>query len=137
MNKSESRKRLAKKVKLFVYWNSVPLLAVVTCLKVLFYDVNDVYLYLHFGSVLVIAFGILGWLYWDSKEWDVELSFGFGVFTIIMGPIMLLTYYLRTKEFKEALKLLFGLALYLPYYGAHYASTYVVTSVINHGASNS
>ena len=127
---------MAKNIKLFFYWNSVVLLAVVTCLKVLFHDEKDVYLYLHVGSVLVVAFGILGWLYWDSKEWDVELSFGFCVFTIIMGPIMLLTYYLRTKEFKKALKLLFGLALYLPYYGVHYAATYAVTSVINFGASN-
>ncbi len=113
------------------YWNSVLFLGLITALEVYYYNERTVFWSLYAIAVGAMILGIMSWIFWDSKEREVELSYGFYAFTFLIGPVMLLTYYSKTRGFKKGMRTLLGLALYIPYYLAYYATWNVTASILN------
>jgi uncharacterized membrane protein len=112
-----------------VYLSGLLVHLVATAMEVAFYKQAQLAPYLYVISGLGIIVGISWWCIYDSKARAAPLSqearWGLWGF----GPIFVPVYFWRTRGAREGIKSIFGLALFIPFYGGFYA-TWFLTSLI-------
>ncbi len=110
------------KSKKCVYWGCVVLSVIATFFEVYYFYNQEVLVYLITINRLTIIVGAFTWVYFDSKERDVTLTWGgiicLFLFSIIAVPI----YFILSRGYRNGMKSGFGLVLYLPFIGLHFVT---------------
>ena len=119
-----------KKRRWYVYGVALALHLIVTALEVAFYRRERLAPYLYVLSGLSIIVGISWWCIYDSKARGFPLSqearWGLWGF----GPFCVPAYFWRTRGAREGVKSLFGLALFIPFYGGFYAIWFLTSLIL-------
>lgn len=105
-----------------IYWTCLFILLLSTVCQVYFYYQKDVAVYFYILSCLTLGSGVYGWVHFDSKERNINLTWGSRYGLIFFGPIGVPIYFVQTRGFKKAIKSGLGLALYVPFYGLFYGT---------------
>ena len=103
------------------YWLCVLALCVTTALQVIFYYQEDLAVYLYILSCFSIGGGVYTWCHYDGKERGYRFTQNMRIAIGVAGPVAIPVYFVRTRGFKAAAKVGFGLFLYIPFYALYYA----------------
>ena len=109
-----------KKKRWLSYWLCVLALCVITVLEVVFYYREGIAVYLYILSCFSVGGGVYAWCHFDGKERGYRFTQNMRMAIGLVGPIAVPVYFVRTRGFKAASKVGFGLYLYIPFYALYY-----------------
>jgi hypothetical protein len=106
------------------------LLVLVTVAEVAFYYDQDLAPFLYIVSCMTIGGGVLAWCIYDSLARGFHLSSRYRWWIGLLGPVFVPAYFYQSRGARQAAKSLFGLSLYVPFYGTFYATWYLSVEIL-------
>ena len=119
-----------RKRRWLIYWLCVLASVVITILQAIFHDRKELEAYFYvFGSLAIIV-GISAWCYYDGKLRKRKLSQGMRGAIAFLGPFGVSAYFIESRGLRAALKVGFGLFLYIPFYAVCVPTWYATLAIL-------
>jgi hypothetical protein len=109
-----------RKKRWLIYWVCVLASMVITVLEVAFYYHKEWDAYFYVLSSLAVIVGVSAWCYYDCRVRNGKLSQAMRGAIAFLGPFGVSAYFIESRGFRAALKVGFGLFLYVPFYALYF-----------------